>query len=185
MQVELKRLQREVGVTTIYVTHDQEEALTMSDRIAVMRAGRIEQLGAPAEIYERPESAFVADFIGTTNLFRGRIAGRAGAAVLLECGGATLRAAAGGAAPGGGGEAVVALRPEKVVLGPTGPMDNTLACVVTHLVYLGDSVVYHLRSEEGLELEARELARPDAAAYAVGDRVRAGWQAEHATLLHA
>ena len=73
LQVELKRIQAEVGITFVYVTHDQEEALTMSDRIAVMHAGKVEQLGTPEELYERPTTRFVADFIGSTNLLRGRI----------------------------------------------------------------------------------------------------------------
>ena len=73
LQVELKRIQVEVGITFVYVTHDQEEALTMSDRIAVMQAGKVEQLGTPEELYERPATRFVADFIGTTNLLHGQI----------------------------------------------------------------------------------------------------------------
>ena len=75
LQVELKRIQTEVGITFVYVTHDQEEALTMSDRIAVMHAGKVEQLGTPEELYERPATRFVADFIGSTNLLRGRVEG--------------------------------------------------------------------------------------------------------------
>src|SRR5207344_3495802 len=82
MQVELKGIQRQVGITFVFVTHDQEEALTMSDRIAVFNAGRIEQVGSPAEVYERPATAFVAGFVGTSNLLRGpaaeKIVGRAG-----------------------------------------------------------------------------------------------------------
>ncbi len=73
LQIELKRIQVEVGITFVYVTHDQEEALTMSDRIAVMHDGRVEQLGTPEELYDRPATRFVADFIGTTNLLRGRV----------------------------------------------------------------------------------------------------------------
>ena len=76
MQVELKGIQREVGITFIFVTHDQQEALTMSDRIAVFNAGRIEQVGPPAEVYERPQSEFVAGFVGTSNLLRGEVARR-------------------------------------------------------------------------------------------------------------
>src|SRR5262249_21161344 len=75
LQMELKRVQTEVGITFVYVTHDQEEALTMSDRIAVMRAGKVEQLGSPEELYERPATPFVADFIGTTNLLKGVVEG--------------------------------------------------------------------------------------------------------------
>ena len=73
LQLELKRIQVEVGITFVYVTHDQEEALTMSDRIAVMQAGKVEQLGTPEELYERPATRFVADFIGTTNLLHGQV----------------------------------------------------------------------------------------------------------------
>lgn len=155
----------------------------MSDRIAVMRRGRIEQLGTPVEIYERPGSAFVADFIGNTNLLRGVVAGQDGAVTLVDCGGTTLRAVAadGRAAPGQ--EAVIALRPEKIVLGAPKAMDNQLSATVTHLVYLGESVVYHLRSEGGIELEALELARAGAVSYPVGTPVEVGWRAEHACLL--
>ena len=85
MKIELKRLQREVGVTTIYVTHDQEEALTMSDRIAVMDRGRIEQVATPRALYEAPATAFVAGFIGNVNLLTGRATG----AGTVDCGGAT------------------------------------------------------------------------------------------------
>ena len=83
MQLELKRIQTEVGITFIYVTHDQEEAMTMSDRIAVMRAGRIEQLGTPEELYERPTTAFVAGFLGVSNLLDGEVAGRDGSLVTV------------------------------------------------------------------------------------------------------
>ena len=86
LQVELKRIQSEVGITFVYVTHDQEEALTMSDRIAVMNAGRVEQLGTPEELYERPATRFVADFIGTTNLLRGDGRGRRACAGLDDRG---------------------------------------------------------------------------------------------------
>ena len=79
MQLELKRIQTEVGITFIYVTHDQEEAMTMSDRIAVMRAGQIEQLGDPEELYERPQTAFVAGFLGVSNLLEGEVVGHEGA----------------------------------------------------------------------------------------------------------
>jgi ABC-type Fe3+/spermidine/putrescine transport system ATPase subunit len=185
MQVELKRLQREVGVTTIYVTHDQEEALTMSDRIAVMRAGRIEQLGAPVDIYERPASAFVADFIGHTNLVRGRVREHVGPVALVECGGALVKAAAAGSGDAAGREVTVVLRPEKVRLDPAESVDTELLTTVTHVVYLGETVLYHLRAEGGLDLTARELAEAATVRYAVGTRVRAGWRAEHAALLPA
>ena len=181
MQVELKRLQREIGITTIYVTHDQEEALTMSDRIAVMRSGRIEQIGGPLEIYERPRSTFVADFIGTTNLLRGRLVYTDGALATVDCRGAKLRVA--GAAPGDTPDVVIALRPEKVALDAAEPMENLLAASVTQLVYMGNTLLYSLRTDEGIELQACELSRSGALPHPVGSRVTVTFKAETASLL--
>ncbi len=97
MQIELKGIQTEVGITFIYVTHDQEEAMTMSDRIAVMRAGKIEQLGDPESLYERPETAFVAGFLGVSNLLEGEVAGHEGGMVAIRLSdGTVIRAPAGG-----------------------------------------------------------------------------------------
>ncbi len=183
MQVELKRLQREIGITTIYVTHDQEEALTMSDRIAVMRSGRAEQTGSPLEIYERPRNAFVADFIGTTNLLRGRLVHHDGQVATVDCRGAKLRVA--DAVPGEAGEAVIALRPEKVYLDTAEPMENVLPAAVTQLVYMGDTIVYSLRTDEGIELQASLLSRSGTLPHPVGSRVTAGFRAETASLLRA
>ncbi|HEV8439699.1 MAG TPA: ABC transporter ATP-binding protein [Methylomirabilota bacterium] len=181
MQIELKRLQREIGITTIYVTHDQEEALTMSDRIAVMRDGRIEQIGNPLEIYEHPRSAFVADFIGTTNLVRGRLVHHDGRLATVECRGAKLRVA--DRAPGEAGEVVIAVRPEKLELDAAPPLDNTLSASITQLVYMGDTIVYTLRTDEGLELQSSELSRSGGVRYTVGARVTLGFRADTATLL--
>jgi spermidine/putrescine ABC transporter ATP-binding subunit len=183
MQVELKRLQREIGITTIYVTHDQEEALTMSDRIAVMKSGRIEQIGSPIEIYERPTSAFVADFIGTTNLIRGRLLHHEGEVAIVDCRGAKLRIAdRRGLDPG---EIVVALRPEKIELAPAAPLDNVLPSTVTQLVYMGDTVLYALRTDEGLELQASALSRTGALEHPPGSRVSVGFRAGTAALLRS
>src|SRR2546428_5777164 len=119
MKIELKRLQRDVGVTTIYVTHDQEEALTMSDRVAVMRAGHIEQVGAPREIYETPGTVFVAGFIGNTNLLAGRSRGRAA----VECAGVTIATAA--SPPAAGAPGATPGRPERIRLAGHGPPCNS------------------------------------------------------------
>jgi len=181
MQVELGRLQREIGVTTIYVTHDQEEALTMSDRIAVMQSGRIEQIGSPLEIYERPQNTFVADFIGTTNLLHGRLVATDGAIATVDCRGATLRVAA--AAGPDGRDVVVVLRPEKVDLDPAEPMDNTLAAAVTQLVYLGDTIVYSVRTDTGMDLQVTQLSRSGTPPRPPGSRVTIGFRAETASLL--
>jgi spermidine/putrescine transport system ATP-binding protein len=116
MQIELKTLQREVGITFIFVTHDQEEALSMSDRIAVFSKGKVLQIGTPLEIYERPTSRFVADFIGETNFLTGRVTQVDGEfAQITTNGGATFR---GRAMPGvrAGIEATLSVRPEKVQL---------------------------------------------------------------------
>jgi len=173
MKIELKRLQREVGITTIYVTHDQEEALTMSDRIAVMHRGRVEQVAPPRGLYETPATAFVAGFIGNINLLSGRAAGTNAVA----CGGATL--AATGAAPAGAAVAV-ALRPERIRLDPAAVLDTVLSMTVAHVVYQGETVRYILKSEAGLELQAVELGE---VRFAAGARVRAGWAAADARMI--
>ena len=172
MKIELKRLQREVGITTIYVTHDQEEALTMSDRIAVMHRGRVEQVATPRGLYEDPATAFVASFIGNINLLSGRVAG----ANVVACG-ATVAAA--GAAPAGATVAV-ALRPERVRLDPAGALDTVLPMTVAHVVYQGETVRYILKSEAGLELQAVELGE---VRFAAGTRVRAGWSVADARII--
>ena len=173
MKIELKRLQREVGITTIYVTHDQEEALTMSDRIAVMHRGRVEQVATPRELYERPATAFVAGFIGNINL----LSGRAADAHTVHCGNARL--AVTGAGPAGATVAV-ALRPERVRLEPIDAMDTVIAMTVAHVVYQGETVRYILRSDAGLELQALELGE---IRFATGTRVRAGWTAADARIV--
>jgi ABC-type Fe3+/spermidine/putrescine transport system ATPase subunit len=173
MKIELKRLQREVGITTIYVTHDQEEALTMSDRIAVMHRWRVEQVAAPRGLYEAPATAFVAGFIGNINLLSGRASG----VNTVDCGVATL--AATGAVPAGAPVAV-ALRPERIRLEPPAALDTVLAMTVAHVVYQGETVRYVLRSEAGLELQAVELGE---VRFAAGARVRAGWAAADARIL--
>jgi spermidine/putrescine ABC transporter ATP-binding subunit len=173
MKIELKRLQREVGITTIYVTHDQEEALTMSDRIAVMHRGRVEQVAPPRGLYETPATAFVAGFIGNINLLPGRAAG----GNTVDCGSATL--AATGAAPAGASVAI-ALRPERVRLDPGGAVNTLLPMTVAHVVYQGETVRYILKSDAGLELQALELGE---VRFAAGARVRAGWVAADARII--
>ena len=116
LQVELKALQERVGITFIYVTHDQEEALTMSDRLAVMSSGRIEQVGTPSEVYEHPATAYVADFLGVSNLMDAKIEGRStGGGWRVRVGEFELEAAAG--AEGLSPEAKLVIRPERVRLG--------------------------------------------------------------------
>ncbi|MGH2561124.1 MAG: ABC transporter ATP-binding protein [Thermomicrobiales bacterium] len=155
MQRELKRINREVGVTFIYVTHDQEEALAMSDRIAVMNDGRILQAGAPDEIYERPRNRFVADFIGQTNFLEGPVLEADAGLVTVEIvGSGSVR----GRAPAGTeprGMVTVAVRPEKLAFagdfGDFGPPDgwSVLSCTVAELVYLGTHTQHVVRLPGG------------------------------------
>jgi spermidine/putrescine transport system ATP-binding protein len=151
MQQELKRIHREVGVTFVYVTHDQEEALTMSDRIAVMNHGRVEQLDTPAAIYERPATRFVAGFIGLTNLLRGVVEGREGGALVVRrADGGRLRAEpADAAVPGRVVE--IAVRPEKIQMEVEEPrgVDNCVEGQVTAFVYQGMVTEYQVELRDG------------------------------------
>lgn len=155
MQIELKQINREVGITFIYVTHDQEEALTMSDRIAVMNEGRLLQVGTPDEIYERPRSRFVAGFIGHMNFFAGPVLGveRGLAEVEIVGSGRVRGRLPAGAAPRG--VVTVAVRPEKIAFaadfGDFGPPDgwSVLSCTVAELVYLGTHTQHLVRLPGG------------------------------------
>ena len=141
MQFELKQLQRKLGLTMVFVTHDQEEALAMSDRIAVMNAGRVEQIGAPSDIYDRPVTRFVADFIGDTNLFRGEVV-RDGGKVLLQVDrNMTIELAE---EPGTTGPLSVALRPEKIRL--AAPTGDGLDGIVESANFQGGSVLYRIEA---------------------------------------
>jgi spermidine/putrescine transport system ATP-binding protein len=155
MQLELKRLRAETGVTFIFVTHDQEEALTMSDRIAVMDHGRVLQVGSPAEIYDRPRTRFVADFIGETNLIEAVREGVAGDGLArFRLPGGLALALPDADAVGANGRATLAIRPERVELvGPDAPA--ALPATVEAVVYLGTDTVYHARLLDGTPVQAR------------------------------
>jgi len=146
MQIEVKRLQRELGITTIMVTHDQEEALSMADRIAVMAGGRVEQFASPEDIYDRPQSLFVAGFVGTANLLKGRLtATEPGFGIELAAGG---RLALRVASPcSRNGAAILAVRPEHLVFGEAG--DAAIPAKVEMVLPLGPSVVYELLLSDG------------------------------------
>jgi ABC-type Fe3+/spermidine/putrescine transport system ATPase subunit len=153
VRAEIRRLQRELGITTIYVTHDQEEALSLSDRVAVMRDGRVLQVGSPRELYERPRTRFVADFVGTNNLLPGEVESRAGEGdLVVRTALGPLRAIAGAAVAG---RCVLAVRPENVALGPAEAGDgNRVAGRVSLVSYLGSTVRYDVETEAGLVLKA-------------------------------
>ncbi len=191
MQVELKNLQLQVGITFIYVTHDQEEALTMSDRIAVMNGGKVLQLGTPQEIYESPRNLFVADFIGETNLIPGKITKNgAGLAITLPTGGYTT---AGWIEDelSIGDQAYLSIRPEKIEIMPARQATNgkhytTITAEVEQVIYVGTDTRYVL----GLENEASLVVRQQNTTtqgqrFGVGDPVAARWEAVHARILGA
>ena len=136
LQVELKTLQESLGITFVFVTHDQEEALTMSDRVAVMNGGRVEQSGPPQEMYEEPATLFVADFLGVSNLVGATAGGQDGAACTLMVGDVAMRASQGAISARGAVKAMI--RPERVRVEPHGTAgENRLPGLVEHLVFLG------------------------------------------------
>jgi spermidine/putrescine transport system ATP-binding protein len=183
LQVELKRVQTEVGITFVYVTHDQEEALTMSDRIAVMNHGRVEQLGTPEELYERPTTRFVADFIGTTNLLSGTVEAIDGEHAVIRL--ATRESCLVGRSDLIVGRSVeLSVRPESIELRPSTDRSDALApmaATVEQVAYLGGSVQYQIRSTGGLAITA--LAPKTGLRLPVGSAVDVTWPATEALVL--
>ncbi|MEN6478262.1 MAG: ABC transporter ATP-binding protein [Anaerolineales bacterium] len=174
MQTELKHLQQAVGITFVYVTHDQEEALTMSDRIAVMNEGLVLQVGTPVEIYEQPTSRFVADFIGETNFVQGRVAGREGELVSLVIEGDRLQARLPGDALALEQTVTVALRPEKLNVEPIARANGTgLRGTVREVVYLGTDTRFIVRLATGEDVVARvqNIGAQGLGEFRVGDQV--------------
>jgi spermidine/putrescine transport system ATP-binding protein len=171
LQIELKGLQENLGITFIYVTHDQEEALTMSDRMAVMSDGRIEQVGSPQNIYEEPSTAYVADFIGTSNLMSGQAVGRNGArGCVVRCGDLELEAWGGDV--GATGDVLLVIRPERVDVHPHGTDGgNRVPGMVERVVYVGASTQLMIRLLTGVSLQAMLPSGASADAYAQGSPV--------------
>lgn len=188
MQLELKRIQTEVGSTFVHVTHDQEEAMALADTVAVLRAGRIEQLGPPTELYEFPATAFVATFLGRSNLLPGEVVGRSGEDLLVTTYGERCAVPAARARVSRGA-VLLGVRPEKVRLVdaadpvPTG--HQAVTAVVTDVSYLGVGAQYLVRTRWGSELSAFVPADGVAHRFAVGDAVLAHWPLRHAFLLPA
>src|SRR5205823_5272580 len=142
MKLEIKRIHRDVGVTVLYVTHDQEEALTMSDRVALMKGGRIAQLGSAEDLYERPASRFVAEFIGESNLLEGRVDPADGGALFVHDGGVRVRLAS---VHHGPGAYTLMVRPEKIgIASAAGPGEDGLAGKVEEVVYVGEFTRYQV-----------------------------------------
>jgi spermidine/putrescine transport system ATP-binding protein len=153
LQIELKALQEEVGITFIYVTHDQEEALTMSDRIAVMSQGRVEQVGGPKEIYEEPATTYVADFLGVSNLMGAKAAGSAQGGCAVKLGEFDLIAGKGD--PSSTGDVKVTIRPERVVLEESGSTgENRVPGMVERTVYVGSIMQILVNLANGSQIQA-------------------------------
>jgi len=189
MRYELGRLHGELGLTFVFVTHDQQEAITMSDRIAVMDQGRIHQLGTPSEIYERPASRFVADFIGETNLLEVTGAGRRGGmpAVRIATGELVPVADADGAAAARGRELLLAVRPQRVTLAAAGepppPEQAAVAGQLSELLFLGDSTRATVVLADGspvVALRYNEAGRHPFGQLRPGDAVTVGWSRDAA-----
>ena len=183
MQLELKRIQLEVGLTFVHVTHDQEEAMTMADTIAVMNAGRIEQLGSPAELYESPNTTFVANFLGQSNLVAGTVTGRSGADVEVEVAGrrvalATRRNRA------QGDDLLIGVRPEKIaLLAATDPVPANLnrldGGVVTDASFTGVSTQYLVQMPWGQQLTVFSQNLGVGGVVAPGTPVTLAWEPAH------
>ena len=168
MRVEIAALQRRLGITTVFVTHDQGEALVMSDRIAVMHAGRIEQIGRPAEIYEKPATRFVAEFIGRMNFFGARVTD---ANTVQLAGGQSFNLPVPGTVPGRAG-VHLAIRPERARLGAEKPAGGfALAGTVQQVLYLGSTREFHLTLDGGERALVETANDGNAPAFAAGTRV--------------
>ncbi|WP_029004423.1 ABC transporter ATP-binding protein [Azorhizobium doebereinerae] len=177
MKLEIRQIQQSLGITTIFVTHDQDEALSVADRVVVMRAGRIEQEGTPDEVFATPRSHFVAEFMGVTNLLAGR----------PEAGG--FRLASGEVVPvrvaDNGGEQALAVRPERIALAPGEGGEGGLAGRIELATYRGLVIDYQVRAPSGLTLTARcpSPAAGGPRQLSAGDMVRVSWRPEAAVLV--
>jgi putative spermidine/putrescine transport system ATP-binding protein len=182
MQFELKQLQRKLGLTMVFVTHDQEEALAMSDRIAVMNAGKVEQIGAPSDIYDRPSTRFVADFIGDTNLFHGEVIRDGGGNYVLQVDqGLSIELAA---LPEATGAVSIALRPEKIRLAtPPALTGHGLNGVVESANFQGGSVLYRIETAGGRRLLAQQPNNGSHEPFQAGAAVALRWKPSDIVIL--
>ena len=187
MQIELKRIQTEVGITFIHVTHDQEEAMTMADTIAVMNAGLIEQMGSPDDLYENPGTTFVANFLGQSNLIDGTIKSRSSDLTTVDMHGITVSVPA-ARCHADGERGWVGIRPEKVLIGDEGealdaPGNTIPGGVVTDVSFVGVSTQYLVKMSWGQELQVFEQNTGRRRIFRVGDKVELSWRPEYAFLL--
>ena len=181
MQLELKQLQEQVGITFIYVTHDQEEALIMSNRIAVMHDGKVLQIGSPEEIYDRPSNRFVADFIGETNFLEGTVNEISGEVIDVLLDEQTIIKTHSNSSVHKGQRVGVVIRPEKISLASTGIVEGQ----VQEIIYIGTDTRYiiHLKNEISVTVREQNLNSNQANIYQKGDGVSLTWDPAHALVL--
>jgi spermidine/putrescine transport system ATP-binding protein len=187
MQLELKRIQTEVGITFVHVTHDQEEAMTMADTVAVMNAGRVEQLGAPADLYENPKTTFVANFLGTSNLIEAEVDATSGDTIVLRAGGGKLSLPSRrcSAPTGAGGKVLVGVRPEKISLthaddaGEIPDGRNRVTGKIADASFIGVSTQYVVDSPAGTALQVYVQNVDRDARLAPGAEVVLHWNPAH------
>ena len=172
MQVELLRIQRESGLTTIFVTHDQEEALTLSDTVAILDKGRIVQTGKPATVYERPTTRFAAEFLGDSNFLEGKVEG--GAVRLAN--GTVVRTAS--ALPANGADVTLAVRPEKMTISSGAGDTNRLEARITTVIYAGPVLSYLLETPDGMAIKLFAQNK-DGVVLNQGDTISLDWSPEH------
>jgi len=189
MQLELKRIQTEVGLTFVHVTHDQEEAMTMADTIAVMNAGVIEQMGSPAELYDNPRTTFVANFLGQSNLVGGKILGADGDSVVVDMQGTKVSVPR-QRAHSTSGAGWVGIRPEKVLVAPQGeeidaPGNHMRDAVIVDASFIGVSTQYVVKMPWGQEMLAFEQNTGRRGVMAPGTKVDVSWRPEFSFLLDA
>ncbi|WFU80522.1 ABC transporter ATP-binding protein [Bradyrhizobium sp. CIAT3101] len=178
LQLEIRRLHAELGITFILVTHDQEEALTMSNRIAVMNDGEVVQVGRPEELYDRPSSRFVAGFIGESNFLPATVRGIDNGTVLVECEGRAMRAVS-PAPPVCGAKVALTIRPERLHFS-YGHVDsettvNVMTVTVAEVVFAGERCRYLLKTDDGTSIVLREATSASVRRRAVGERTQIGW----------
>ncbi|MBL9215080.1 MAG: ABC transporter ATP-binding protein [Opitutaceae bacterium] len=187
MQLELKHLQRRLGLTFVFVTHDQEEALTMSDRIAIIHRGRIEQLGAAGEIYHRPRTPFAADFIGQANLLQVAVVGRNGTTARVRVGGGLELTVASAELPAGARTALVSIRPEKICISKQRlDTENLFEATIEEEIFQGATDQLRLVTTQGTRLHAlvaNESAMQEA--FHEGDRVYCGLHLDDLVIVQA
>jgi spermidine/putrescine ABC transporter ATP-binding subunit len=179
LQLEMRRLHADLGITFIYVTHDQEEALTMSDRIAVMNDGKVAQVGSPEDLYDRPDNRFVAGFIGESNFLPAVVRGLEDDVVIAECEGTLIRALCPGR-PASGAKVTLTTRPERLRFADgtragTEASQNRMSVTVTEAVFAGERCRYMLRVADGTSIVLKEPSSAVIRRRAVGERAEIAW----------